>query len=121
MLRQISSKVKKRFPSYEHLVEAGVMTESEMKALERAQTMTDYPCYWVPVTWASALVQQAWQQEYIKEPGFFINLIRELANVQVKSREVFSYSFTCFPLVYTQVELDKIQMCLDFGLFRLLL
>ena len=28
-----------------------------------------------------------------------------MANVQVKCREVFSYSFTCFPLVYTQVHI----------------
>ena len=72
VLRQISSKVKKRFPSYDHLVEAGVMTQTEMKALERAQTMTDYPCYWVPVTWASNLVQQAWEQGYIKVGDYFV-------------------------------------------------
>ena len=72
VLRQISSKVKKRFPSYDHLVEAGVMTQTEMKALERAQTMTDYPCYWVPATWASNLVQQAWEQGYIKVGDYFV-------------------------------------------------
>ena len=66
VLRQISSKVKKRFPTYNHLVEAGVMTQSELKALERAQTMTDYPCYWVPITWASNLAVQAYDNGYIK-------------------------------------------------------
>ena len=108
VLRQISSKVKKRFPSYQHLVEAGVMTQNELKAIERAQTMTDYPCYWVPITWASNLTEKAWEQGYIREPGFFITLIKEMAAVQVKCREVFSYSFTCFPLVYTQVLLRSI-------------
>lgn len=66
VLRQISSKVKKRFPSYSHLVEAGVMTRNEMSALERAQTMTDYPVYWVPISWASNLVTQAWENGYMK-------------------------------------------------------
>ena len=66
VLRQISSKVKKRFPTYNHLVEAGVMTQSELKALERAQTMTDYPCYWVPITWASNIATQAWQNGYMR-------------------------------------------------------
>ena len=66
VLRQISSKVKKRFPSYGHLVEAGVMKKSEMNALERAQTMTDYPVYWVPISWASSLVTQAWENGYMK-------------------------------------------------------
>ena len=66
VLRQISSKVKKRFPSYKHLVEAGVITSNELKAFERAQTMTDYPCYWIPITWASNLAHQAFEQGYIK-------------------------------------------------------
>ena len=66
LLRHISVKVKKRFPTYSHLVEAGVMTVSELRALERAQTMTDYPCYWIPITWASNIIQQAASQGYIK-------------------------------------------------------
>ena len=66
VLRQISSKVKKRFPTYNHLVEAGVMTRNELSALERAQTMTDYPVYWVPISWASNLVTQAWENGYMK-------------------------------------------------------
>ena len=66
VLRKISSKVKKRFPTCNHLVEAGVMTHSEQKALDRAKTMTDYPCYWVPITWASNLAVQAYDNGYIK-------------------------------------------------------
>ena len=66
VLRQISSKVKKRFPTYNHLVEAGVMTRNELSALERAQAMTDYPVYWVPISWASNLVTQAWENGYMK-------------------------------------------------------
>ena len=66
LLRHISVKVKKRFPTYSHLVEAGVMTVTELRALERAQSMTDYPCYWIPITWASNIIQQANSQGYIK-------------------------------------------------------
>ena len=122
VLRQISSKVKKRFPTYRHLVEAGVMTRNELSALERAQTMTDYPVYWVPISWASNLVTQAWENGYMKvliaidfniknhckpfiskEPGFYITTVKTMSRVQEKCREVYSYSFVCFPLVYTQV------------------
>ena len=66
VLRQISVKVRKRFPTYHHLVDAGVITSNELKAFERAQSMTDYPCYWVPISWASNLVAQAYEQGYIK-------------------------------------------------------
>ena len=66
VMRLISVKVTKRFPTYHHLVDAGVITINELKAFERAQSMTDYPCYWVPLSWASHLVQQAYEQGYIK-------------------------------------------------------
>ena len=42
----------------------------------------------------------------VQEPGFFLTLIKELGLVKAKCHEVFSYSFTCFPLVYTQVRAD---------------
>ena len=100
------------------------MTKNEMKALERAQTMTDYPVYWVPITWASNLTVQAYEHGYIKgngislpwqliicfiktsfqEVGFLTSMIREMSKVQVKCREVHGYTLTCFPLVYTQVQ-----------------
>ena len=103
VLRAISSKVQKRFPTYDHLVEAGVITSKEVKALERAQSMTDYHCYWVPITWASNITLQAWEQGYIKKTKFLVSLNREMASVKAKCGEIFSFSFVCFPLVYTQV------------------
>lgn len=104
VLRQISCKIKKRFPKHCHLVKAGLMTQSELKALERAQKMTDYPCYWIPINWAGNIAQQAYQQGYIKEVGFLLNIVEKMSCVNKKCREVYSYSFTCFPLVYTQVK-----------------
>ena len=103
VLRTLSSKVMKRFPTYDHLVEAGVITIKEVKALERAQSMTDYHCYWVPITWASSLSLQAWEKGYIKKAKFMVSLNKEMPNVKMKCGEVFNYSFICFPLVYTQV------------------
>ena len=111
VLRSISSKVKKRFPTYDHLVEAGVITTKEVKALERAQSMTDYSCYWVPITWASSLTLQAWKNGYIKKAKFLVSLTKEMATVKWKCSEVFSYSYICFPLVYTQVtKIDSLRL-----------
>ena len=103
VLRAISSKVHKRFPTYDHLIEAGVITAKEVKALERAQSMTDYLCWWVPITWASTLTKQAWELGYIKKAKFLVSLNHEMTLVKGKCGEVFNYSFICFPLVYSQV------------------
>ena len=53
------------------------MTKNELKALERAQVMTDYPVYWVPITWASNLVTQAWERGYMK----VFNVIVQIVNL----------------------------------------
>ena len=54
-LRLVSSPVKKRFPTYNHLVEAGLLTEEEKQALLSAECKSEFMNYihWVPLTWAS--------------------------------------------------------------------
>ena len=116
VLRTLSSKVMNRFPTYDHLVEAGVITIKEVKALEHAQSMTDYHCYWVPITWASSLSLQAWEKGYIKKATFLVRLHKEMANVKMKCGEVFNYSFICFPLVYTQVFIYNFVSLINFDL-----
>ena len=50
-LRMVSSPVKKRFPTYGHLVEAGLMTEDEKRAILTAQSKSEYLnyVYWMPL------------------------------------------------------------------------
>ncbi len=63
-LRMVSSPVKKRFPTYRHMVEAGLMTEDEVMAIMGAQSKSEFMqyVYWVPISWASALIVQAYQK-----------------------------------------------------------
>lgn len=63
-LRMVSSPVKKRFPTYSHLVEAGLMTEDEMRAVLNAQSQSEYMkyIYWMPLSWASHLAVKAYEQ-----------------------------------------------------------
>ena len=50
-LRMVSGPVKKRFPTYNHLVEAGLMTEDEKQAILNAQSKSEYLAYvyWMPL------------------------------------------------------------------------
>ena len=45
----------------------------------------------------------------LQEVGFFLNIINQMMAVQMKCRDVYSYSFTCFPLAYTQVSETKMS------------
>ena len=60
----VSSPVKKRFPTYGHLKEAGLLTEDEMQAILSAQSKSEFlnHVYWVPLSWASTLTVKAFEQ-----------------------------------------------------------
>ena len=73
MLRMVSSPVKKRFPTYGHLKEAGLLTEDEMRAIISAQSQSEFlsHVYWVPLTWASSLTVKAYEQARVILYSFF--------------------------------------------------
>ena len=50
VLRSISSAVKQRFPTLEHVVESGFMTNQE-KELFQAVPANEFNTYWIPCTW----------------------------------------------------------------------
>ena len=62
--RYVSSKVYKRFPTLDHLVDAGLLTEQEMANLKKVNSRSEYLQYvhWIPLSWASSLVVNAYEQ-----------------------------------------------------------
>ena len=58
VLRSISSAVKQRFPTLEHVVEAGFMTNQE-KELFQAVPCNEFNTYWIPCTWFIYRLQEA--------------------------------------------------------------
>ena len=48
--RSISSAVKQRFPTLDHVVDTGFMTKNEKKLFE-AVPANEFNTYWVPCTW----------------------------------------------------------------------
>ena len=58
VLRSISSAVKQRFPTLDHVVEAGFMTVNEKKLFESVPA-NEFNTYWVPCTWFVYRLQEA--------------------------------------------------------------
>ncbi|XP_040566717.1 bestrophin-4 [Lepeophtheirus salmonis] len=104
-LRMVSCKVKKRFPTMNHLVEAGILTDKEVKMIENAHKKTTYLeySYWVPLYWASELINQAYQKGYIQQSKYVMDIHGELTKIRTECGLILSYDWISFPLVYTQV------------------
>ncbi|XP_030630569.1 bestrophin-4 [Chanos chanos] len=101
ILRSISTRVRKRFPTLEHIVEAGFMTKEEMELLDHLYS--DFNKYWMPLTWFSNLASQAREEGRVKDDIALRLLMDELNNYRAKCSMLFHYDWISIPLVYTQV------------------
>ncbi|XP_061775657.1 bestrophin-4 isoform X2 [Nerophis ophidion] len=131
ILRSISTRVHKRFPTLEHVVEAGFMTWHELKKLQSLHS--DFNKYWMPLTWFANLASKARVEGRVRDDialrlltdvtlfGFigvstlqsnnmlltFNSMIdsslQELNNYRAKCSLLFHYDWISIPLVYTQV------------------
>lgn len=101
----VSSPVKKRFPTYGHLKEAGLLSEDEMQAILNAQSKSDFLAYvyWIPLNWASSLSVKAYEQGLIKKARYVSDINEELSKVRIGCGTIISYDWVSLPLVYTQV------------------
>ncbi|XP_041468276.1 bestrophin-2-like [Lytechinus variegatus] len=99
--RSGSKRVKKRFPTLAHLVEAGLMTDDEKDIFKNLGT--ENPKYWVPCAWFVNLCRMCRKQARIISDPAMKTVIDELNNFQNKCFELYGYDWIVVPLVYTQV------------------
>ncbi|KAK0137001.1 Bestrophin-2 [Merluccius polli] len=101
ILRSVSTAVFKRFPTMDHVVEAGFMTREERKKFEGLQC--PYNKYWIPCVWFTNLVAVARCEGRIKDDATLKLLLEELNDFRGNCSMLFHYDMISVPLVYTQV------------------
>ncbi|KAE8620053.1 hypothetical protein XENTR_v10010084 [Xenopus tropicalis] len=101
ILRSVSTAAFKRFPTIDHVVEAGFMTRLERKKFENLQS--SYNKYWVPCVWFCNLASQARSEGRIRDDHSFKMLMEELNTFRGNCGMLFHYDWISVPLVYTQV------------------
>jgi len=102
VLRSISSAVKQRFPTLDHVVEAGFMTANEKKLFE-AVPANEFNTYWVPCTWFIFRLQEATKQGKLLNQYALENIMREFCEFRAKCGLLWCYDWVSIPMVYTQV------------------
>ncbi|XP_007246772.3 bestrophin-2 [Astyanax mexicanus] len=101
ILRSVSTAVFKRFPTMDHVVEAGFMTREERKKFESLHS--PYNKYWIPCVWFTNLAAVARSEGRIKDDNTYKLLLEELNKFRGKCSLLFHYDMISVPLVYTQV------------------
>ena len=106
LLRRISPCILRRFPTYGHLVDAGLMTLREQKKLDLMHEITEnlQQITWLPVQWAQAAVSKAKDKGLIASEFYFTILQKDLNDFYYeKSCGLVGFMWINIPLVYTQL------------------
>ncbi|KAL4608246.1 bestrophin-4 [Arapaima gigas] len=101
ILRSISTRVRKRFPTLDHVIDAGFMTQEEQRKLDSLHS--DFNKYWMPLAWFANLAAQARKEGRVRDDIALRLLMDELNNYRAKCSLLFHYDWISIPLVYTQV------------------
>nr|XP_039254757.1 uncharacterized protein LOC120331695 isoform X1 [Styela clava] len=99
--RSISTAVFKRFPTIQHVIDAGFMTQTEYKQYENVKT--ENVKYFIPCVWFSNLLSKVRQEGRIYDDMTYQTLLKELNDFRGCCGMLFSYDWISIPLVYTQV------------------
>ncbi|KAM3722199.1 Bestrophin [Dirofilaria immitis] len=100
--REISSSIRRRFPSMIHLVESGLLTDTELKLLNETSKKIRNIRWMVPLHWVQQIVVDE-VNDNAPSPALVNNFMQELKAYRTAFRKLFSYDWVCVPLVYTQV------------------
>uniref|UniRef100_A0A915PHA6 Bestrophin homolog n=1 Tax=Setaria digitata TaxID=48799 RepID=A0A915PHA6_9BILA len=101
VLRNISVRIRKRFPTMISLVEAGFMTKKELEKFESLEL--SYDKYWLPITWSMTHVLNARRSGKVKNDLETSKLIDELKAFRECLQTLSNYDWVPLPLVYPQV------------------
>ncbi|XP_040199953.1 bestrophin-3 isoform X2 [Rana temporaria] len=101
IFRSVSTAVYKRFPTMDHVVEAGFMTADERKIYDNLNS--PHLKYWVPAIWFGNLASKARSDGRIRDSIDLQSMLHEMNRFRSWCGLLFGYDWVGIPLVYTQV------------------
>ncbi|GAU99262.1 hypothetical protein RvY_10290-2 [Ramazzottius varieornatus] len=103
LTRGVSVVAKKRFPTLQHLIDAGLMTKEEADMFDKVNI--PYAKYWVPMLWFTQLLTVAKRDKTFDDPtGIAIKQVfDEVAIFRSNQWKIWSFDWVSVPVVYTQV------------------
>lgn len=77
--------------------------ESEKKIFELMDAKTPMSKYWMPLVWATNIINRARREGLITSDHLVQTLLTELSDIRRRLGALIGYDTVCVPLVYTQV------------------
>jgi hypothetical protein len=102
-LRKISFRVRKRFPTLDHLIELGLLRPDELKIMDQLNEKALVKKWWMPLVWATHIVENARSENRINNDPGVQTILSEICNIRKALTKLQHYDTISVPLVYTQV------------------
>ena len=100
----ICPSVRRRYGTYDDMIEGNMLTETEKKILESLdEQFPKYAKYFVPITWAASIVTRAHREGRISDDFSTQTIIAKLNEYRDMLHKLIQYDMMSIPLVYTQV------------------
>lgn len=84
---------------------SGLMMESEKKIFEMMNKKAAMSKYWMPLVWATNIINRARKEALITSDQVVQTLLVELSDIRKRLGALIGYDTVCVPLVYTQVSI----------------
>lgn len=80
--------------------------ESEKKIFEMMNKKAAMSKYWMPLVWATNIINRARREALITSDQVVQTLLVELSDIRKRLGALIGYDTVCVPLVYTQVSIE---------------
>ncbi|CAJ0931320.1 unnamed protein product, partial [Mesorhabditis belari] len=101
VFRDISMQVRKRFPTLETVVAAGLMTEAEKQKYDEVNFR--YNKHFMPIQWAYAILFEARQGGKLSADIMLNEIIKHITEFRTGLARLLNFDWVPIPLVYPQV------------------
>ncbi|CAG0884589.1 unnamed protein product [Cyprideis torosa] len=99
-------RVKKRFPTRQHLIDAGILTEKEKRILEANESTEARETQGItllPLCWANDVADQAISEGKLAAAAPHQSIVKAITEFRNGLQTLYCYDRVSFPLLYTQV------------------
>ncbi|KAF8372673.1 best-8 [Pristionchus pacificus] len=101
VFRDISVRVRRRFPNLESIVQAGFMEEEEKELIEELDIDADK--YWMPCNWACSLAWRLKESNNLTSETPLMHIVTEIKNFRSNLSTLCNFDWVPVPVAYPQV------------------
>uniref|UniRef100_A0A7I4YQJ0 Bestrophin homolog n=1 Tax=Haemonchus contortus TaxID=6289 RepID=A0A7I4YQJ0_HAECO len=101
VFRDVSMRVRRRFPNMESIVVAGFLHENELRELENIKMV--YNKYWAPFNWALTICTRAYKEGCIENIPAMVAIQNEVKLFRTSLAQLCHFDWVPIPIAYPQV------------------